>query len=313
MTSLQLFIRRLILATLVAPSGAQAHGETPAYRQSLWAVWNMDLAVLIPLGLCGSLYAAGLFRLWRHSRMGAGIRRHEAAAFMTGWLALFIALISPLDALSNELFAAHMIQHEIMMLVAAPFLVAGKVFPAWLWGLPAGWRQNVETLGRSWPLMGLWTFCTRPLVAWIIHALILWLWHIPFLFQAAIRNNGVHILQHLGFLVSALLFWWAMVNRRQDAVSRLMGVFYIFTTAVHTSLLGALLTFASSPWYPVYAATSPAWGFSPVEDQQLGGLIMWVPGGGAFMIVALLSLMRCFQEAEQGARQSPRLYRIKRR
>jgi putative membrane protein len=313
MTGLKLFVRRLILTALAAPAVAHAHRETPIDRNSLWAAWNTDLAVLIPLGLSGGLYAAGLFRLWRHTRVGGGIRRREAAAFAAGWLTLFIALVSPLDALSNELFAAHMVQHEIMMLVAAPFLVASKVFPAWLWGLPAGWRKGAEILARNRPLAALWAFSTRPLIAWIIHALILWLWHIPFLFQTALGNNGIHILQHLGFLVSALLFWWAMVERRLGIANRLMGAFYIFTTAIHTSILGALLTFTSSPWYPVYAVTTPVWGFSPVEDQQLGGLIMWVPGGAVFVIVTLLSLMRYFQEAEQGSRQSRDLLLDKRR
>ncbi|WAK03939.1 cytochrome c oxidase assembly protein [Methylobacter sp. YRD-M1] len=299
MSGLRLSVHYLLLTALAAPAVAHAHWETPIDRNSLWAAWNMDLAVLIPLGLSGGLYAAGLFRLWRHSRVGAGIRPREATAFAAGWLTLFIALVSPLDALSNELFAAHMVQHETMMLVAAPFLVASKVFPAWLWSLPAGWRRGVEILARSGPVAALWAFCTRPLAAWLIHALILWSWHIPFLFQTALGNNGVHILQHLGFLFSALLFWWVMVNRRHGTAGRLLGAFYIFTTAIHTSLLGALLTFAASPWYPVYAATAPAWGLSPVEDQQLGGLIMWVPGGAVFMIVTLLSLMRYFQEAEQ--------------
>jgi putative membrane protein len=313
MAGFKLLVRRLILAALAAPAVAHAHRETPIGRGSLWTTWNTDLAVLVPLGLAGGLYAAGLFRLWRHSRVGAGIRRREAAAFAAGWLTLFIALVSPLDALGGELFAAHMVQHEAMMLVAAPFLVAGKVFPAWLWGLPAGWRKSVDSLARSRPPAALWAFCTQPLAAWLLHALILWGWHIPFLFQAALRHNGVHILQHLGFLVSALLFWWTMVERRHGIAGWLLGAFYIFTTAIHTGILGALLTFATSPWYPIYAATAPAWGFSPVEDQQLGGLIMWVPGGAVFMIVTLLSLMRYFQEAEQSSRQSRDLLPAKRR
>lgn len=303
MAGFKLLVRRLILAALAAPAVAHAHRETPIGRGSLWTTWNTDLAVLVPLGLAGGLYAAGLFRLWRHSRVGAGIRRREAAAFAAGWLTLFIALVSPLDALGGELFAAHMVQHEAMMLVAAPFLVAGKVFPAWLWGLPAGWRKSVDSLARSRPPAALWAFCTQPLAAWLLHALILWGWHIPFLFQAALRHNGVHILQHLGFLVSALLFWWTMVERRHGIAGWLLGAFYIFTTAIHTGILGALLTFATSPWYPIYAATAPAWGFSPVEDQQLGGLIMWVPASLPYVAAALWKLSALFEPAAPADRR----------
>lgn len=300
------------LAALGVPVAAHAHGATAIARDGLWTVWNTDLTVLAPLALAGGLYATGLYRLRRRVRMGSGIRAREAAAFAAGWLALFIALVSPLDALGNELFSAHMAQHEIMMLVAAPLLVLSRPVAAFLWGMPTCWRRRTVAAWRCRPLAGLWRFCRRPLSAWGIHALVLWLWHIPLLFQSAIGNNLVHTLQHLGFLLSALLFWWAMVDRQQGVSNRLLGVFYIFTTAVHTGILGALLTFTASPWYPAYAATAPGWGFTPIEDQQLGGLIMWVPGGAVFIVVGLLSLMRYFQEAERGSRQDRDLILAKR-
>ncbi|MCL7421375.1 MAG: cytochrome c oxidase assembly protein [Methylobacter sp.] len=305
-------VRLPSLAALGVPVAAHAHGAAAIARDGLWTVWNTDLTVLAPLALTGGLYTVGLCRLRRRVRMGSGIRRREATAFAAGWLALFIALVSPLDALGNELFSAHMAQHEIMMLVAAPLLVLSRPVAAFLWGMPTCWRRRAVAAWRRRPLAGLWHFCRRPLSAWGIHALVLWLWHIPLLFQSAIGNNLVHTLQHLGFLLSALLFWWAMVDRQQGVSNRLLGVFYIFTTAVHTGILGALLTFTASPWYPDYAATAPDWGFTPIEDQQLGGLIMWVPGGAVFIAVGLLSLMRYFQEAERISRQNRDLILAKR-
>lgn len=276
---------------LTFPQFVQVHDET-AIATELWAGWNTDVLVLAPLALCGILYATGVCRMWRRAGAGSGVRRGDAAAFAAGWLTLLMALVSPLDALGAELFSAHMVQHEIMMLAAAPLLAISRPIPAWLWGLPKGLRPWAGRLGRNRLLSAPWAASTRPLNAWSIHAAALWVWHIPFLFEAALADAVLHILQHLTFLLSAFIFWWAMIDPRRGASHRLSGVLYIFTTAVHTSILGALLTFSTTCWYPAYASTTATWGLTAIEDQQLGGLIMWVPGGVAFMIVALLSMAR---------------------
>jgi cytochrome c2 len=133
---------------------------------------------------------------------------------------------------------------------------------------------------------GVWRFCTHPLTAWEVHAAALWLWHIPRFFQATLGNDWIHSAQHVSFLGSALLFWWSLFYANGE-VSYGASVLYLFTTAVHTSILGALLTFAASGWYPDYAATTPAWGLTLLEDQQLGGLIMWIPAGLVYVIGGL--------------------------
>ena len=124
----------------------------------------------------------------------------------------------------------------------------------------------------------------------------LWIWHAPVLFQAAVGDGFVHTLQHLSFMGSALLFWWAMFDPRHGLIRPAIGALYIFTTAIHTSVLGALLTFSSSVWYPIYTDRAPAWGLSALEDQQLGGLIMWVPGGAVYLVVTLWLLARLLVE-----------------
>ncbi len=222
-------------------------------------------------GLSGGLYVAGLARLWRHA----------------GWSVLCAALVTPLDALGGELFSAHMIQHELLMVVAAPLLVAGRPLALWAWALPAPMRRAVGRLFRSPRWRGPWRILTGAFVAWLLHALALWIWHVPTLFEAALADEGVHVLQHSVFLGTALLFWWSVskTNAHRDQGWALIS---IFTTMVHSGALGALLTFSAHAWYPAYSVTAPSFGLDPLQDQQLGGLIMWIPAGMVYVGCALV-------------------------
>jgi putative membrane protein len=244
------------------------------------------------LALSGGWYTLGVLRLWRNAGVGRGIGRLQAAAFAGGWLALVLALVSPLDALGARLFSAHMVQHELLMLVAAPLLVLGRPLAAWTWGLSPARRQVVGRWIRVPWWAATWALLTDPLAAWALHALALWLWHVPSWFEAALRNEGWHALQHASFLGTALLFWWSALGG--DSRSRASGfaLLYLFTTMLHTGALGALLTLAPTPWYPSYAAATGALGLDPVADQQLGGLVMWVPGSLAYLVAGLLVVAR---------------------
>jgi putative membrane protein len=226
------------------------------------------------------MYWVGVRRLWRRAGAGRGIGTGQAACFATAWLALALALTSPLDALGGALFSVHMVQHELLMVVAAPLFVMSRPLEAWTWALPAAWRQPLANAGRLRPVAAAWRTITQPLGAWTLHAVALWGWHIPWLFEAALTSAWLHALQHASFLGTALLFWWSVLGRggrRADAA----GLASLFTTMLHTGALGALLTFAAHPWYAPYAAGS--FGLGALEDQQLGGLVMWVPGGLAYM------------------------------
>jgi putative membrane protein len=133
-----------------------------------------------------------------------------------------------------------------------------------------------------------WRAASAPPVAWTVHAGALWLWHVPALYQRTVEQPWVHALQHASFLSAALLFWWTAFRGRGGR-RRAAGVslIYLFTTAVHTSVLGALITFSGVVWYPVYGERAALWGLSPLGDQQLGGLVMWVPGGLAYVAAFL--------------------------
>lgn len=249
--------------------------------------WSLEPWVLALLALSAALYGAGLLRLWRRAGVGRGIGRWQAAAFATGWLALAAALVTPLDALGSRLFAAHMVQHELLMVVAAPLLVLGRPLAAWTWAFAPPQRRRIGAATRWRWLAAAWDAITRPVTAWTLHALALWAWHVPVLFEAALRHEAVHVLQHTTFLGTALLFWWAVLGGDPRSPRGGFALAYLFTTMMHTGALGALLTFAPTAWYPAYEQAGGGFGLTPVEDQQLGGLIMWVPGGIAYVIAGL--------------------------
>jgi len=267
------------LVHLAGVSGAEAHAGEPLAPHDLWTAWSLEPFVVAPVLLSALLYARGASRLRR-----AGAREYQPGsgrvrAFAAGWASLVVALVSPVDALGGVLFSGHMLQHEILMLLAAPLLVAGRPFVAFLWGLPAGWRRSAGPLLRSPAARRVWRGATLPLLAWSLHGVALWVWHIPRLFEATVTADLVHTFQHASFFVTAVIFWWALLEEKTGASGYGMACLYVFTTAVHSSILGALLTFAPTTWYSVYAPTAPVWGLTPLEDQQLGGLIMWVPAG----------------------------------
>jgi len=275
------------------PVTAFAHSGEPPEPHDLWAAWVFDPGVLVPLLLTAFLYARG-------ARAARGTTVAAAACFWSGWAILAIALVSPLHSLGEALFSAHMAQHELLMLAAAPLLVLSRPLVPMLWGLPMSWRRAAGQWAKTAVIQRLWRHLTRPFTAWWIHAVALWVWHVPRLFDATLSSEAVHAAQHVSFLGSALLFWWSLLYARGRAGYGL-GVLYIFTTAIHTSILGALLTFAPTVWYPAYGSRMVAWGLSALEDQQIGGLIMWVPAGVVYVALGVALFGAWLQASDLGA------------
>ncbi len=266
------------LALLFVAIASADPGETlrPGH---LWSAWEFDPGVVVPLVLTAVLYAAGE-RRQRIATPG------QTVCFWLGWVSLIVALVSPLHPLGEVLFSAHMVQHEILMLISAPLLVLSRPLVTFLWGMPFEWRRKVGRWSKQEQVQRVWTFLTEPLTAWLVHFAAIWAWHVPFLFDLTLKSDLAHTAQHLSFFLSALLFWWALFyahGRRAYGA----GVFYVFTTAVHTGILGALLTFAPHVWYSPYQTTTRAWGWTPLEDQQIGGLIMWVPASLVYLAAGL--------------------------
>ncbi len=283
-------LRRLIPAilSLIAAVPVSAHTAGTEQTHSLLSADPLSLALIM---LMAVLYLRGRSSLRRKS----SVSRSRHLLFLSGWLVLSAALLPPVDSLSSELFSVHMVQHELMILLAAPLLVFSRPAALLIGGMPNFFRKKFIWLLRRKSTVKLRRFALLPTVAWLIHALALWGWHVPELFQASLRNEWVHTLQHGSFFASALLFWWACSANRYREIG--VAVF-LFTTAAHASLLGALLTFSNTVWYPHYIDTAPAWGLSALQDQQLGGLIMWVQGGLVFLMMSLYSLMGLLAGAE---------------
>jgi putative membrane protein len=286
------------MTALALPALLLAHGGKPHSLHDLLRTWGTEPYVWAGLALSGWLYGRGLRKMWRDER-GAGVKRWEAACYVAGWFSLFVALVSPLHPWGRVLFAAHMTQHEILMLVAAPLLVLGRPVLVWLKAIPAAWAASLGRLANRNGWLATWRAISNPLAAWLIHAVALWIWHIPSLFQATIDNDLVHTLQHASFLGSALLFWWAVMHGRQRAAMFGMAVLYMFTTAMHSGLLGVLITFADTLIYPAYRDTTQSWGLTALEDQQLGGLIMWIPAGIVYIIAGLAFMTGWLRESER--------------
>lgn len=277
------FLRLLIGAgactLFAAECGAHAVGTATAVHPDFDGVLAM---LLIAAGL---LYGRGVRRLWRKAGVGRGIRIADVGRFALGMSVLAAALLSPIDAMAGRSFAMHMTEHEMLMVLAAPLLVVSRPLEAWAWGLGGSVRHRVAAFVRTPALQRFWRSITAPCAATCVHALALWSWHLPMLFAAALASEPVHVFQHVCFFASALAFWWSMFGgaaRMPGAVS----LACLFATMLHTSALGALLTLAPSAWY-TQAAGPGLFGLTPLEDQQLGGLVMWVPGGLAYVVVAL--------------------------
>jgi len=265
--------------------------------------WNFDPVVLVPLIVSAWLYGHGLRRLWSKAGLGRGVDFAQAAAFGLGWWVLAVALVSPLDDFGSRSLWGHMVQHELLMIVAAPLLVLGRPLEAWTWGLAPRGRRACGRIARIPWLRAAWTAITAPSVAWGIHALAIWVWHAPTFFQAALASEAVHTFQHLSFLLSALLFWWCVCGNLRRLKSHAIAAALLFTTMLHTGALGALMMFSTHLWYPVYALRAPEFGLSPFDDQALAGLIMWVPGGLVYIVAALWIAGRWF--ALLGRLQAP--------
>jgi putative membrane protein len=277
---------RLIAAILaLLPTVASAHhGESVGPH-----AWDIVLASLLVASAVS--YATGLARLWRRAGGGRGISRANAICFATGWITLAVALAGPLDAWSERSFALHMIQHELLMVIAAPLLVLGRPLEGWAWVIR--WR-SLQNFCRG---------CSRPVIAFLAHAGALWIWHLPALFAVALANESVHVLQHACFFLSAIAFWGSVLHpaRARDAAA----LATLFATLLHTSALGALLTLAPTVWYAPYR--EGVLGLSALEDQQLGGLVMWMPAGFAYVVAALWIASRWLEGAPVNARRVHRV------
>ncbi len=246
-------------------------------------------------------YGAGVRSLWKRGGVGRGVSVMQAVSFAAGIASLLVIFSSPLDEMADALFSAHMVQHLVLILVAAPLCVAGAPLLPMLMALsPAGRRAvgrwwHRRTMGRAAIHLGM-----SPSVVFTAHMVALWFWHFPAPYQAALRNPALHALEHLSFFGTALLFWWVVAtpvgrSRAKEGV----GILMVAGTLMQSGVLGALLMFATTPWYPAHASGVRAWGMTLLEDQQLAGMIMWIPASLVYVAAAAWLFLRWMRRDER--------------
>jgi cytochrome c oxidase assembly factor CtaG len=264
----------------MCPALAWAHGDD---LHTHGASWTFDPWIIVPLVLSGSLYASGVAVLWRRAGLRHGIETWQVIAYALGWLLLAGALVSPLHWLGEHLFTFHMIEHEIVMALAAPLLAVSRPLGAFVWAFPRAIRIQMGRTAHNASVAMLWSTLTTPINATILHGVAIWTWHAPVLFDPAVMNVTMHRLQHLSFLITALLFWWALIRRANYGAA----AGHLFITMLHTSVLGALMALAPRVLYQAQTAEALRWGLTPLEDQQLAGVVMWIPAGTVYAGAAL--------------------------
>jgi putative membrane protein len=273
-----------------------AHPGQPPAPHDLWGAWNLH-----PVLLGGFLLAAWAY--WRGQTSGPRrpVDSWRARCFTVALVALGLALLSPLDALSNALASAHMVQHLLLLLVAAPLLALSAPSSAILRGSPLAVRRASGRWRRRLGLThGNFAVLRHPAAVWLLQVGVLWFWHAATPYDAALDNQFLHLLEHASFLVTAVLFWHVVVGVRGAArVSGGLGVLLVFAMAMQSVFLSVLLTFARTPWYSGYATTTASWGLDPLTDQQVAGVIMWIPAGGIYLTAALVLLVTWIRATER--------------
>lgn len=246
----------------------------------VWSSWVAEpMAAVALLGL-GFAYLGGVQRLWRRAGRARAVGRWQVGAFAVAWLALAAALVSPIDALAGTLLSVHMVQHLLLALVAAPLLVLAAPLLPMTHALPGSVADRV----RSWRPPARWrrraTSFAATAAASGAYVVVLWVWHLPVLYEAALASGVVHLIEH-GMMLGTAVWLWSTVLQRGGPRRRSSpaAALAMFATATLTVGLGALLTLSPASWYGSYAAGAAAWGLSALQDQQRAGAIMWSIGG----------------------------------
>lgn len=279
-------LRPLIAAALslfVFPTLAHAHGAVappPTFPGVMFA-WRLDLLVVGGVALTAGVYLWAVHRVnERHALHRPP--RSRTICFMAGLAAILLALVSPIEAYEGQLFSVHMVQHMLLELVAAPLLLLGAPITLSLRASSASVRRGLLSILQS-RIVHVISF---PVIAWMLFAAVNWGWHFSALYNVALENPPLHYFQHATFLGAALLFWWPVIGLDPSPwrMPHPVRLFYLFLAMPQNSFLGVALMSAGQVLYPHYLTNLRAWGPSPLDDQNLGGVLMWVMGDMVFLV-----------------------------
>jgi putative membrane protein len=258
--------------TLVALAQVQPSALPPFS----WSSWSGDGVLRAGLLLLVGLYLLGVGPLRRRFKLGPPVSRVQIGVYLAGVLCLLIALEGPVHELSDRyLFSAHMVQHMLLIYAAPPLMLLG--LPGWL----------VRPALRLPGLLPLARALTKPIPALILFNVVFSVYHIPLYYNAVVTDHNLHISAHLLFIALAVITWWPILSPLPELppLSYPLRMLYVFGQTFSGFVVGSFITNSRTLLYPFYADAPRVWGLSPMDDQKLGGLIMWVIGGVYLLLV----------------------------
>jgi len=272
---------------------------------TIWTTWTLEPGSVGAIAASTAVYLRGVHTSWRRAGAGRGIQRWQLGVFAMGIGAVILALLSPLDALAEELFAAHMTQHVLLAIVAPPLLVLGAPQLATIWAIPPAARARTARFFNRARKHAWWRTLTAAPTAALLNAAVLWAWHVPGPYETALVHPAVHALEHATLLGAGVLLWWSILHgRRSRRASYGIGIGTLFFTMLHGTALGALIALSRHPWYPLQSHGAAAWGLTPLADQQMAGLIMWVVAGFLELIAASTLFLAWMHVSASSTRRS---------
>jgi len=251
----------------------------------LFGRWDVADPFAVLVLLLAGFYLVGLVRLSRRSHVSP-FEYRRAYAGIAGFAALFVALAGPFDAFASEVFWLHMIQHLLISLVGAPLLLLASPMPAYLWAMPETMRAGVgELLREDAPIKRTLRWLIDPRITVPLFIATLYAWHAPALFSAALNNSYIHYFQHFTFFTTAALFWWPIIGPApvRSRLSYPQRLLYLLSVVTPTAVLASIITMTRSVIYDEYLTSPMHWDITPLEDQTMGGLILWIPGNALYL------------------------------
>lgn len=293
----------------LTPLISEAHTRPRPTPENVWSAWYVDPIVAVSMFLASWLYLRGVRELWSTAGRGKVISTRQRNSWYWAMATLVIALFSPLDALGGALFSAHMVQHLILFVVAPWLLAYARPGLGIWWGISTRLRKRIGGgVGSSGVVQVLHKASRSPVLIVFIFTAVLWLWHTPALYNAALRSDFIHAVEHFSFMAGAYLLWSWLISVQHgtsgpNANRQGLAILIVFITVMQSGVLGAILTFSRKPLYEMHEGYTAVWRLSLLQDQQIAGILMWVPMGLTFTLVALLLFRSWLLASERQARR----------